>query len=81
MDTCLDAMASAKLLSAFDLRSAYHHVEVAPQDRDKTKVICPRGMFRYKTMPFGLCNAGATFQRLMDVVMSGLHLDVSCLPG
>jgi len=78
VDACLDAMASAKLFSTFDLRSAYHHVEVAPQDRDKTTFICQRGMFRYKTMPFGLCNAGATFQRLMDVVMSGLHLEV-CL--
>ena len=36
------------------------------------------GMYRYKTMPFRLCNAGATFQRLMDIVMAGLHLDV-CL--
>ena len=78
IDDCLDAMSSASLFSTFDLRSSYHQVEVAPQDRDKTTFICPRGMYRYRTMPFGLCNAGATFQRLMDVVMSGLHLDV-CL--
>ena len=78
IDDCLDAMGSATLFSTFDLRSSYHQVEVAPQDRDKTTFICPRGMYRYRTMPFGLCNAGATFQRLMDVVMSGLHLDV-CL--
>lgn len=78
IDDCLDAMASATLFSTFDLRSSYHQVVVAPQDRDKTTFICPRGMYRYRTMPFGLCNAGATFQRLMDVVMSGLHLDV-CL--
>jgi len=71
IDDCLDAMASAKLFSTFDLRSSYHQVEVAPQDRDKTTFICPRGMYRYRTMPFSLCNAGATFQRLMDVVMSG----------
>ena len=77
-DSCLDAMSSAKWFSTFDLRSSYHQVVVDPQDRDKTTFICPRGMYRYKTMPFGLCNAGATFQRLMDVVMSGLHLDV-CL--
>ena len=76
VDACLDAMASAKLFSTFDLRSAYHHVKVASQGRNKTTFICPRGMFRYKTMPFGLCNAGAAFQRLMDVVMSGLHLEV-----
>jgi len=78
IDDCLDAMSSATLFSTFDLRSSYHQVEVAPQDRDKTTFICPRGMYRFCTMPFGLCNAGATFQRLMDVVMSGLHLDV-CL--
>ena len=78
IDDCLDAMSSATLFSTFDLRSSYHQVEVAPHDRDKTTFICPRGMYRYRTMPFGLCNAGATFQRLMDVVMSGLHLDV-CL--
>jgi len=78
IDDCLDAMASATLFSTFDLRSSYHQVQVAPQDRDKTTFICPRGMYRYRAMPFGLCNAGSTFQRLMDVLMSGLHLDV-CL--
>ena len=78
IDDCLDAMASAKWFSTIDLRSAYHQVLVAPEDRDKTTFICPRGMYRYKAMPFGLSNAGSTFQRLMDVVMSGLHMDV-CL--
>ena len=78
INVCLDAMASATLFSTFDLRSSYHQVVVAPEDRDKTAFICPRGMYRYRTMPFGLCNAGATFQRLMDVVMTGLHLDI-CL--
>ena len=60
------------------MQSAYHQVYVSPEDNDKTAFICPRGMYRYRTMPFGLCNAGATFQRLMDLVMSGLHLDI-CL--
>jgi len=78
IDDCLDAMSSATLFSTFDLRSSYHQVKVASQDRDKTTFICPRGMYRYCTMPFGLCNAGATFQRLMNVVMPGLHLEV-CL--
>ena len=78
VDNCLDAMASANFFSTFDLRSSYHQVVVAQEDRDKTAFICPRGMYRYKTMPFGLCNAGATFQQLMDVVMTGLHLEV-CL--
>ena len=77
-DYCVEAMSGARCFSTFDLKQSYHQVKVAPEDRDKTAFICPRGMFRYKTMPFGLCNAGATFQRLMDLIMAGLHLDV-CL--
>jgi transposase InsO family protein len=78
IDSCLDAMAEAKWFSTFDLRSSYHQVRVNPEDSDKTAFICPRGMYKFKTMPFGLCNAGATFQRLMDIVMTGLHLEI-CL--
>ena len=49
-----------------------------PADAEKTAFICPRVMFKFRTMPFGLCNAGATFQRLMDIVMTGLNLEI-CL--
>ena len=78
IDACLDAMSGAQWFSTFDLRSSYHQVKVDPKDSDKTAFICPRGMYRFRTMPFGLCNAGATFQRLMDIVMSGLHPEI-CL--
>ena len=78
MDSCLDAMSGAGWFSTIDMPSAYHQVYVAPEDMDKTAFICPRGMYRYHTMPCGLCNAGATFQRRMDLVTSGLHLDI-CL--
>jgi len=71
-------MASAKWFYTFDLRSSYHQVQVQECDLDKTAFICPPGMYRFKTMPFGLCNAGATFQRLMDIIMSGLNMNV-CL--
>jgi len=74
IDVCLDAMSSAKWFSTFDLRSSYHQVRVEPEDMDKTAFICPRGQFRFKTMPFGMSNSGATFQRLMDIVMSGFNL-------
>ena len=77
-DTCLDAMSGARWFSTFDLRSSYHQVELEPRDSDKTAFICREGSFRFLTMPFGLCNAGATFQRLMDVVMAGLTFE-ACL--
>jgi transposase InsO family protein/predicted aspartyl protease len=77
-DMCLDAMNGSSWFSTFDLRSSYHQVPMDPRDADKTAFICREGQFRFLTMPFGLCNAGATFQRLMDVVMSGLSFEV-CL--
>jgi len=78
IDSCLDAMTEAKWFSTFDMSSSYHRVPLAKEDTDKTAFVCPRGMYKYNTMPLGLCNAGATFQRLMDVVLSGLHMDI-CL--
>jgi len=77
-DACLDAMSGSKFFSTFDLRSGFHQVAMAPEDADKTAFITRRGMFRFRTMPFGLCNAVATFQRLMDLTLSGLNLEI-CL--
>ena len=62
--------------STFDLRISYHQVVVNPQDSDKTAFNCREEQF--KTMPFELCNAGASFPRLMDMVMTGLAFKV-CL--
>ena len=49
-----------------------------PRDANKTAFVCHRGTFRCKEMPFGLCNAPAIFQRLMDIVMAGLNFEI-CL--
>ena len=51
---------------------------MAPEDADKTAFITRRGMFIFRTMPFGLCNAVATFQRLMDLALAVLNFDI-CL--
>jgi len=67
-------MAGACWFSKFNLRASYHQVKVADEDMDKSACICPKGTFRYRNMPFGLRNAGATFQRLIDVVLSGFNL-------
>ena len=48
-------------------------MEVEPEDRPKTAFITRRGLFEFNVMPFGLCNAPASFERLMELVFSGLH--------
>jgi hypothetical protein len=78
IDVCLDSLSGAQYFSTFDLRSGYHQVPMREEDRDKTAYVTREGTFRFKKMPFGLCNAGATFQRLMDLVMAGLNFEI-CL--
>ena len=78
IDACLDALAGSVWFSSFDLRNSYYQVELAEADRDKTAFVCRGGQYRFKRMPMGLCNSGATFQRLVDVVLSGLSYDI-CL--
>ncbi len=51
--------------------SGYWQVEMDPQDREKTAFTTPLGLFEFERMPFGLCNAPATFQQLMQQCLSG----------
>ena len=58
--------------------SGYWQVVVAEGDKDKTAFDTREGLFQFNVLPFSLCNGPATFQCLMDTVLSGLHWS-SCL--
>ncbi|UYV83383.1 hypothetical protein LAZ67_23000836 [Cordylochernes scorpioides] len=62
----------ASYYSSMDLRSGYWQIEVDEADREKTAFITPDGLYEFKVMPFGLCNAPATFERMMDTLLRGL---------
>lgn len=66
IDDLLHDAKSSAFMSTMDLRSGYWQIEVAKNDREKTAFITPFGMYQFNRMPFGLRNAPATFQRLMD---------------
>lgn len=71
MDHILQRVVGAKRMSFLDGYSGYNQIAVAKEDQEKTTFTTPRGTFMYAKMPFGLMNAGATFQRAMDVAFVG----------
>ena len=73
VDDTLEALSGSKWFSTLDLLCGYWQVEVEEKDRHKTAFCTREGLFEFKVMPFGLCNAPAVFQRLMDLVLSGIQ--------
>lgn len=72
IDESLDLVAGSKWFSSLDLRSGYWQVALSPAARPKTAFSTGRGLWQFTVMPFGLCNAPATFERLMEKVLVGL---------
>ena len=66
IDMLVDPTAGHELLSFMDAFSGYNQILMHPDNQEKTAFITERGIFCYKVMPFGLKNAGATYQRLVN---------------
>ncbi|XP_058764942.1 uncharacterized protein LOC131638400 isoform X1 [Vicia villosa] len=72
MDQMLERLAGRNFYCFLDGYSGYNQITVNPADHEKTAFTCPFGIFAYRRMPFGLCNAPATFQRCMQAIFSDL---------
>ena len=69
MDDLIDTVQGSKYFTKLDLHSGYNQVRIRGEDIPKTAVNTPLGHFQFKVMGFGLCNAPATFQTLMNEVL------------
>ncbi|XP_055959726.1 uncharacterized protein LOC130014813 [Mercurialis annua] len=76
IDQMLERVAGHKFYCFLDGYSGYNQILILPEDQEKTTFTCPYGTFAYRRMPFGLCNAPATFQRCMTSIFNDMIEDI-----
>ncbi|KAI3767334.1 hypothetical protein L2E82_17429 [Cichorium intybus] len=72
IDQIVEKLAGQKYYCFLDGYSGYNQIAIHPEDQAKTTFTCPYGTFAFRRMPFGLCNAPATFQRCMMAIFSDM---------
>ena len=68
----MDQLGESKYFSCLDMVMGYHQIELAPGEGPKTAFSTKQGHWEYRRLPFGLKTAPATFQRIINSVLSGL---------
>lgn len=76
VDQVLDSLVGKRYFSFLNGFSGYNQIQIAPEDQEKTTFTCPWGMYAYFVLPFGLCNALATFQRVVTSIFSDISQDI-----
>ena len=80
IDDNLDALSGAKWFTTLDCNMAYHQVPLEEKDKPKIAFATPMGgLYQLRSMPFGLCNAPATFQRIAEKALKGLQWRIAVL--
>ena len=72
MDQMLESLTGQSFYCFLDGYFGFNQIVVDPNDKEKTTFICPFGMFAYRRMSFGLCNAPDTFQRCMMAIFADM---------
>jgi len=78
MEDCLDSLGDAEYFSTLDCNWGFWQIPMAQEDKEKTAFTTHAGTYQYKRMPFGLCNAPASYQRTLDILLMGIKWS-SCL--
>jgi Reverse transcriptase (RNA-dependent DNA polymerase) len=72
MDECIDSLGDATIFYTLYCNSGYWQIPFHPDDQDKTTFTSHEGLYKFLRIPFGMPNAPATFQRMMDMILAGL---------